>query len=115
MSMTMADLANSLSKAAAQVDNNLSREVERIAEVGVGLVKRSIQDYHAVDTSTMLNSTTRQRQGKHAWDIGPTTDYAHFVAEGTRYMQARPFHRTAAKELEQRIQFINLAERVGLK
>lgn len=103
MSITMGQLASRYAQAANKSKTVTSREVKVLSQVGVGLVKRAIQDVHAVDTSTMLNSTTAQSAGKDTYLIGPTVNYAAFVALGTSRMPARPFHTDAASELRKEI------------
>ncbi|QXO14482.1 hypothetical protein SEA_JENOS_13 [Microbacterium phage Jenos] len=97
MAITMGQLASRYQKASSKPIG--STELKRLAQVGVGLVKKEIQNLHAVDTGTMLNSTTAESQGKDTWLIGPTVDYAVYVALGTSRMRARPFHTRAAKLL----------------
>ena len=97
MSITMSQLASRYAAASKQTPG--SKELKQLAQVGVGLVKREIQGFHVVDTGTMLNSTTSESVGKDTYLIGPTVDYAVFVAEGTSRMAARPFHKTAATKL----------------
>lgn len=97
MSITMSQLASRYAAASKQTPG--SKELKALAQVGVGLVKKEIQNYHAVDTGTMLNSTTSETAGKDTYLIGPTVDYAVYVAEGTSRMAARPFHKTTANKL----------------
>jgi hypothetical protein len=97
MSITMGELASRYAKASQKSPG--STELKQLAQVGVGLVKREIQGFHAVDTGTMLNSTTAEAVGKDKYLIGPTVDYAAYVALGTSRMRARPFHITAADKL----------------
>lgn len=115
MSMTMSDLVSQYQKAASKVDSVTQRQLERLAEVGKGLMKQSIQKYHAVDTSSMLNSVERVRSGRYSWEIGPSVEeYPVYVAEGTRFMQARPFHRDSAANLANQAQFLDLPIKIGL-
>lgn len=99
MAMSMSDLAAKFRMAAQKVDPEMERNLQTFAQVGVGLMKRAIQDYHAVDTATMLNSTTADQVGKHTYLVGPTVEYAVFVALGTSRVAARPFHIKAARDL----------------
>ncbi|AVJ51001.1 hypothetical protein PBI_CASEY_10 [Microbacterium phage Casey] len=99
MSITMGQLASRYAEAAGNVDSTTQRNLSALAQVGVGLVKGEIQAMHAVDTGTMLNSTTSETVSATEYLIGPTVDYAPFVALGTSRMPARPFHITAAKQL----------------
>lgn len=103
MSITMSQLATRYAQAATKVDNVSSKQLARFAQVGVGYVKRSIQDYHAVDTGAMLNSTTVETQGKSTYLIGPTVKYAPYIALGTSRMPARPFHIKSAQQLRSKI------------
>lgn len=97
MSITMGQLASRYAKAAQSKPG--STELKTLAQVGVGLVKQEIQAVHAVDTGSMLNSTTAETAGKDTYLIGPTVDYAPYVALGTSRMAGRPFHIRAAKRL----------------
>ncbi|QFG04681.1 hypothetical protein SEA_CHICKENKING_11 [Microbacterium phage ChickenKing] len=97
MSITMGQLASRYAAASKQAPG--STELKRLAQVGVGLVKQEIQAVHAVDTGTMLNSTTSESAGKTTYLIGPTVDYAAYVALGTSRVAGRPFHIRAAKRL----------------
>ncbi|QBZ72880.1 hypothetical protein SEA_PRINCEPHERGUS_11 [Microbacterium phage PrincePhergus] len=101
MSITMGQLASRYAAAAKDVPGD--EELRTIAQVGVGLVKKEIQDMHAVDTGTMLNSTDAERAGKSTYLIGPTVDYAPYVALGTSRMPARPFHIRAAAKLRKEV------------
>ena len=101
MSITMGQLASRYSKASGKPIG--SDELRRLAQVGVGIVKKEIQAVHAVDTATMLNSTSAESQGKDTWLIGPTVNYAPYVALGTSRMRARPFHIRAAKILRSQV------------
>ena len=104
MAITMGQLASRYAAAGQQLPG--STELKQLAQVGVGLVKKKIQDLHAVDTGTMLNSTTAEQSGAETYLIGPTVDYAPMVALGTSRVAARPFHTLAAKELSSRAQEI---------
>lgn len=99
MSISMEMLGQRYTAAGKKVDPLSTQDLGRFAEVGVGLVKQAIQDYHAVDTGTMLNSTTKQQLNRTTYLIGPTVDYAKYVGLGTSRMAARPFHVKAAKQL----------------
>ena len=113
MSITMGQLASRYAAAGQHAPG--SKELKQLAQVGVGLVKREIQGFHAVDTGTMLNSTTAELAGKDTYLIGPTVDYAFFVAEGTSRMAARPFHKTAAAKLNDQVKDIGFtAEGLGI-
>ena len=97
--LTMSQLAALASAAAAKVDPQANKALRQFAQVGVGLVKKEIQNVHAVDTGTMLNSTVAESEGRDVIAIGPTVDYAVYVALGTSRMAARPFHITAARKM----------------
>lgn len=114
MSITMGQLASKFAKAADRVDPVAQTKLRTLAQVGVGLVKSEIQDMHAVDTSTMLNSTTAEAAGPDAYLIGPTVTYAPYVALGTSRMPARPFHIKAARKLAKQAKEIFSAEDLGL-
>lgn len=98
--LTMGQLAALMEAAAKKVDPAVDQRLKTLAQVGVGVMKREIQSVHAVDTGTMLNSTTAESDGKHSILIGPTTSYAVYVARGTSRMAARPFDVTAAQKLQ---------------
>lgn len=99
MAITLSQLATRLAKAADKVPAVTNKELEKMAQVGSGYMKSSIQELHAVDTGTMLNSTTVEKSGDKEYSIGPTVDYAIFVALGTSRMEGRPFHTIAANKL----------------
>lgn len=103
MAISMSQLASRYAAASRNVDGATRKKMAQFAELGVGYVKRSIQDYHAVDTGTMLNSTTRESAGKNTYLIGPTVQYAPFIALGTSRMAARPFHIKAANQLRSKM------------
>jgi hypothetical protein len=96
----MGQLASKFSLAAGRVAPVTDEQMRTLAQVGVGYVKTAIQQVHAVDTGTMLNSTQAESAGKNTYLIGPTVAYATYVALGTSRMAARPFHITAAKKLQ---------------
>lgn len=114
MSITMGQLASRYVTAASQVSSVTDQELRTIVQAGVGLVKREIQALHAVDTGTMLNSTTDEKVGPTTYLIGPTVDYAAYVALGTSRMPARPFHINAAKRLESQISDFPFSDKLGL-
>lgn len=114
MDMTMGQLASKFILAAGKVQPVTDQKLRTLAQVGVGLVKSEIQSMHAVDTGTMLNSTTAERAGKGLFLIGPTVTYAPYVALGTSRMPARPFHIAAARKLQQQARDILNAEDLGL-
>lgn len=114
MSISMSQLASKFAAASKEVTPAVERNLNRLAQVGVGLVKSEIQGFHAVDTATMLNSTTAERTGPREFLIGPTTLYAPFVALGTSRMAARPFHITAARKLQEQASEVLKAEDIGL-
>ncbi|QOI66999.1 hypothetical protein SEA_MAELINDA_11 [Microbacterium phage MaeLinda] len=101
MSITMGQLASRYAKASGKPVG--STELRRLAQVGVGIMKKEIQNVHAVDTGTMLNSTTAETAGKDTYLIGPTVNYAVYVARGTSRMTARPFDLIAAKVLRSQV------------
>jgi len=100
MSITMGELASRFAKAAQQLPSVTDKQVQTLAKVGEGLVKSEIHNVHAVDTGTMLNSTTVEKVAVGEYLIGPTVNYAVYVALGTSRMPGRPFHITAARKLE---------------
>lgn len=112
--MTMGQLASKFAKAASKVEPVAEQKLRTLVQVGVGLVKSEIQAVHAVDTGTMLNSTTSESAGEHAYLIGPTVQYAPYVALGTTRMAARPFHITAARKLAGQAKDIFSAEDLGI-
>ncbi|AUX82660.1 hypothetical protein PBI_KNOX_11 [Microbacterium phage Knox] len=101
MSITMGQLATRYAKASGKPIG--STELRRLAQVGVGIMKKEIQNVHAVDTGTMLNSTTAETAGKDTYLIGPTVNYAVYVARGTSRVAARPFDLTAARLLRSQV------------
>lgn len=113
MSITMGQLASRFAVAATKVNPVTDSQLRMIAVLGVGYVKSEIQAMHAVDTGTMLNSTTSERMGK-SYLIGPTVQYAPYVALGTSRMPARPFHIAAARKLERDVKDFLKAGDLGL-
>ena len=111
--MTMGQLASQFQSAAKRVTPATDTALRTLAQVGVGYVKQEIQGMHAVDTGTMLNSTTAERDGK-TYLIGPTVDYAAYVALGTSRMPSRPFHIRAAKRLQSAIKQGDILRDIGL-
>lgn len=111
--MTMGQLASKFRLAANRVDPVMDKQLRTLAQVGVGYVKTEIQAVHAVDTGTMLNSTTAEKDGK-GYLIGPTVTYAPYVALGTSRMPARPFHIRAARRLEKDIKQGDIVKDLGL-
>ena len=115
MSITMGQLASRYNQAATKVPTITSKQIKQFSQVGVGLVKKSIQEYHAVDTGTMLNSTTAESVGKDSYLIGPTVQYATYVALGTSRVAARPFHTRAANQLAKQLDSFGVnAKELGL-
>jgi phage gpG-like protein len=116
MSITLGQLASKFRVAAQRLGPEAQQELATLAQVGVGFMKSEIQGFHAVDTGTMLNSTTAEKDGSTAFLIGPTVTYAPYVALGTSRMPARPFHITSARKLRAvaKTHFTNLTDRVGL-
>jgi phage gpG-like protein len=114
MSITMGQLASRFAVAATKVDPVTENKLRTLAQLGVGYVKSEIQGMHAVDTGTMLNSTTAERASKKVYLIGPTVNYAPYVALGTSRMPARPFHIAAARKLARDVKDIMKAGDLGL-
>lgn len=114
MSITMGQLASKFSIAAQKVPSISSEKLRTFVQVGVGITKSEIQAAHAVDTGTMLNSTTAEQVNKTTYLVGPTVRYAPFVALGTSRMPARPFHIRAARKLAAQAEDILGAEDLGL-
>lgn len=113
MSITMGQLASKFSAAAQKVSPAREKALRTLAQVGVGYVKEEIQNAHAVDTGTMLNSTTAERDG-NGYLIGPTVSYAPYVALGTSRMPGRPFHTRAARRLEKDLKNVDFVKEIGL-
>lgn len=114
MSITLGQLAAKFNAAAGRVPKATDQQIRTLAKVGEGYMKEEIQRAHAVDTGTMLNSTTTEQAGPKAYLIGPTVSYAPYVALGTSRMAARPFHTRAAKRLQGAISQGNLLRDIGL-
>lgn len=114
MSITLSQLASRFAMASAKTKPVTDEQLRTLAQVGVGYVKSEIQNMHAVDTGTMLNSTDAERSGPNSFLIGPTVQYAPYVALGTSRMPARPFHITAAKRLQGAINQGNILRDLGL-
>lgn len=114
MSITLGQLADRFAKASSRVQPVTQEQLRTLAQVGVGYMKTEIQRVNAVDTGTMLNSTTAEQAGKSAFLIGPTVRYAPYVALGTSRMAARPFHIYAAKRLQGAINQGDILRDLGL-
>jgi hypothetical protein len=110
----MGQLAAKMTMAATKMPAVTEEQIKTLAVIGVGYVKTEIQRMHAVDTGTMLNSTTATRISKSVWHIGPTVFYAPYVALGTSRMAARPFHIVAARRMQGAINQGNLLGDLGL-
>lgn len=113
MAMTLGQLAQKFSQAASKVPTVRNQKLRLIGQMGVGVMKGEIQNFHAVDTGTMLNSTTMEMSGDSVL-IGPTVSYAPYVALGTSRMPARPFHITAARKLAAQLKDPITARELGL-
>lgn len=103
MSITLSQLAQRYGRAAGGLNGPLQKKLATLAQVGVGLCKRAIQAYHAVDTGNMLNSVRSQASGQWTYLIGPTMPYSIYVARGTSRMAARPFDQMAANQLDAQV------------
>lgn len=114
MSITLGQLATRFAKAAQELPRATDVQLRTLAKVGEGYMKEEIQRVHAVDTGTMLNSTTTEKSGKDYF-IGPTVKYAPYVALGTSRMAARPFHIYAAKRLQGAINQGDILREIGLR
>lgn len=99
MSITIGQLASRYAEASRKATPEAKQSLKALAQVGVGLTKREIQNVHAVDTGAMLNSTVAEPTGQAGYLIGPTVEYAPLVALGTSRVVARPFHIAAASAL----------------
>lgn len=96
---SMSELSVRLAVAADRVMPDAKRKLAVIAQASVGAMKQSVKDYHAIDTGAMRNSVTAEPQGEWTYLIGPTVDYAAYVALGTSRMAARPFHLATAQQI----------------
>lgn len=114
MNMSLGDLASKFAQAAQQMPGATDRAVESLAKVGEGYMKEEIQAVHAVDTGTMLNSTTVEKVAPKSYLVGPTVKYAPYVALGTSRMAARPFHIRAARRLSSSVNQGDLLKDLGL-
>ena len=112
--LTMGQLASLMQAAAKRVDPTVDVKLRTLAQVGVGIMKTEIQNMHAVDTGTMLNSTTAESVGKDTVFIGPTVQYAPYVALGTSRVAARPFHIKTATKLNKEAKNLFNAEDLGI-
>lgn len=112
--ITMGQLASKIHLAAEKIGTIAQQKMETLAQVAVGHVKSEIQNMHAVDTGTMLNSTQAEKVGNSEWLIGPTVYYAPYVALGTSRMEARPFHITAARLLKNDVKEVFKGMDLGL-
>ena len=110
MSITMGQLATKFHTASKKVKPSSEKQLKALSQVGVGLVKREIQAVHAVATSAMLNSTEAALAGPNTYLIGPTVEYATYVALGTSRMAARPFHIAATSALNKQASLFGFDE-----
>lgn len=110
----MAQLGAKMDVAADKMDPVIEKKLRTFVQAGVGYVKDEIQNYHAVDTGTMLNSTQAEKSGDMEYLVGPTTNYAPYVALGTSRMAARPFHIKAARRMNADAKDFFTAEDLGL-
>lgn len=113
MTINLAQLGARFQMAADKLGIETDKALARFAQIGVGYVKDEIQNFHAVDTGTMLNSTQAEKDGKD-YLVGPTVVYAPYVALGTSRVAARPFHIVAARRLEEDIKDFLSTEDLGL-
>lgn len=114
MSISLGQLADRFHQAGQRMPQVTDQQLRTLAQVGVGYMKQEIQAANAVDTGTMLNSTTAEKASKDSYLIGPTVKYAPYVALGTSRMPARPFHIRAAKRLQGAISQGNILRDLGL-
>lgn len=115
MAITLGQLSKKMAEAAKKTSTVSEKELDKLALLSSGHVKEAIQSVHAVDTATMLNSTTVSKEGTNTRLVGPTVGYATFVALGTSRMAARPFHEIAAKATAQDAKDFGLdANKMGL-
>lgn len=112
--MSLSQLAALMQTAAMKVDPTASAKMRTIAQMGVGIMKSEIQAVHAVDTGAMVNSVGAESVGKNTVMIGPTVQYAPYVALGTRFVAARPFHIAASRKLQSQVKDIFSAEDLGI-
>jgi phage gpG-like protein len=111
--LTLGQLAALADAAAKKVDPTLDVKLRTLGQAGVGHMKQAIQAAHAVDTGTMVNSTSMESVGDTIL-IGPTVTYAPFVALGTDVMPARPFHLVAKRKIAADIKTFLKPEDLGL-
>lgn len=102
MSITMSQFATVMNKKASMVKDFSKDFLPKAGALCVGAEKKAIQQVHAVDTGTMLNSVTMQSKADQVL-VAPTVDYAVYVALGTSRMAARPFHQMAVEAVKPQI------------
>ncbi len=91
-----ADLGNAGAEAQALAEVVVAKSAADLEAQG----KANIVSMGAVDTGTMLNSTSTDLNGLTA-EVGPTTNYAVYVHEGTwKNGGPRPFMSNAATTIE---------------
>ncbi len=103
MAINMDQLADRYKDASVKVGKVTEKELAKLAQVGVGIMKQSIKDYKAIDTGNMRNSVTSRKEGSESYSIGPTVGYSIYVALGTSRMVARPFHLDSARKLASKV------------
>lgn len=100
----VAEVSQQMARAA--VDKS-AFDVERIA-------KQNIVDKNIIDTGATLNSVGVTRSGGGTFaraEIGPTTEYAPYLEEGTYRTPPRPFMAPAIDEVEPG--FVAAMEQIG--
>jgi HK97 gp10 family phage protein len=86
------DMKTPLSKAIGKASFLLERRSKKLTPVDTGFLRSSIR------VETLQSGLTAK--------VGPNTDYAVYVHEGTRFMRARPFMRQAVMDSDNELQKI---------
>ena len=75
--------------------------VDKMAELAVERMKDNTPSRtgRTRESTTAMKGERNMRSGAFEWFIGPTTEYAKFVNEGTRYIKPRRWIEKTAKEL----------------
>lgn len=107
--MELKHLGRLYGQAADQLPNTVDKALSEAAQYVAGVMKIEISHtWHAVDTGAMLNSVRPQKDGSHAYLIGPTQSYSAYVALGTSKMAARPFHISTYNKVLPRLENLNI-------
>jgi len=90
--------------------NELKYALSTAVKKSVFLVERESKKVTPVDTGRLRASITPNYLKPLEGALGPHTEYAIFVHEGTRYMKARPFMKKGVEEALPEIEDVFMEE-----